>query len=139
MAKIDPKDISNARGLAFELLDRYEPDLRAVAFAVAQMYEGCRPLDIWQDPLASVKAGLAARICEMAIDGDDPRYSVYDYVDAVINARKPVDCAKLLDLPDADFTLAMAWLAQYKRESYEDRPHGQAPLALDIYASGEMR
>lgn len=130
-------DISNARSLAFKLLTGYGSDVRATAFMIAQMYESGRPLDIWQGSDAPKKAQVAARICGIIADYDDPRYSHSDYVDAMTGSRRLIDYAKLLVLSDDDFMAAISWLAADKRESYEDRPHVQAPLGLDIYADGE--
>lgn len=78
---------------------------------------------------------LAGRIyADMPII-DEPRYSLYDYADAVANARTALDLDKLLALDRDGFAAAMIWLATDKRETYEDRAHAQEPLEVDIAAN----
>ena len=64
---------------------------------------------------------------------DESRYTMYDYMDAVINANQTVDIEKLLSLDEDYFAAAMIWLATNKRETYESREHAQEPLELDIF------
>lgn len=66
---------------------------------------------------------------------DEPRYSLYDYADAVANARMALDLGKLLALDRDSFVAAMLWLATDKRETYEDLEHAQEPLEIDIAAN----
>lgn len=66
---------------------------------------------------------------------DEPRYSLYDYADAIANARMALDLGKLLALDRDSFAAAMLWLATDKRETYEDLEHAQEPLEIDIVAN----
>lgn len=78
---------------------------------------------------------LAGKIyADMAVI-DEPRYSLYDYADAVVNARIVLDLDKLLALDRDSFTAAMIWLATDRRETYEDLEHAQEPLEIDIAAN----
>ena len=75
---------------------------------------------------------LAMRIINMMAGCDDPRFSMYDYADAIANAARPVSIPTLLALGDGAFAESMAWLAGDKREAYEGREHVQDPLEYDI-------
>lgn len=76
---------------------------------------------------------LVTRILDMLMFIDEPRYTLFDYVDAVIHATHAVSLDKLLALDGEQFPVALIWLATDKRETYEDVPHTQEPLELDIY------
>lgn len=75
---------------------------------------------------------LAGRIYDDMTVIDEPRYSMYDYADAIVNARLALDLDKLLNLDRDGFIAAMIWLATDKRETYEGREHAQEPLEIDI-------
>ena len=79
---------------------------------------------------------LALRIQAVMPGIDEPRFSMEDYADAVAHATVPVDVRKLVYLEDDEaFAKAMAWLAAYKRETYEDRVHEEEPedLGIDVW------
>lgn len=79
-------------------------------------------------------ARLAARIYDLMTVTDEPRYTLYDYADAVVHACDPVDISKLMSLDDEAFIAAMIWLATDRRKAYSDMPHQQPPLDIDIKA-----
>lgn len=88
------------------------------------------------DPLYDSYARLAGRIeTEMTVI-DEPRFTMYDYADAIANATKAVDPEKLISLGQEDFARAMIWLAADKRETYEGKDHAQPAMPYDIYAGG---
>lgn len=76
---------------------------------------------------------LAGRIVHEMPSTDEPRFSMHDYADAIVNARSQVSYRKLLDLDDESFAAAMIWLAADKRETYSGEAHVQEPLELDVY------
>lgn len=76
---------------------------------------------------------LVSRMRDMMLSTDEPRYTILDYIDAVVYARNEVSEEKLLALDEEMFAVALIWLATDKRETYEDIPHTQEPLEVDIY------
>lgn len=83
------------------------------------------------DPMPSL--ALVSRIQEVMMSVDEPRYTILDYIDAIVYARNEVSEEKLLALDEEMFAVALIWLATDKRETYEDIPHTQEPLEVDIY------
>ena len=76
---------------------------------------------------------LAICLTKAMLTLDESRFTLYDYMDGVINATKTVDLEKLLSLNVEEFCAAVIWLAIDKRETYEDREHCQEPLEIDIF------
>lgn len=58
------------------------------------------------------------RVSERMASTDEPRFSLYDYVDAFINSRVALDMCKLLNLNDDDFFKVMVASAEKKRVTY---------------------
>ena len=75
---------------------------------------------------------LVSRITEMIRSNDEARFSAYDYVDAVINWKDPIDIKGLLALNENDFALAMTMIAEYKREVYSYDCHSVGTDGLNI-------
>ena len=111
-----------------------EPKAQSAALlaaqAIAMMEAGTDGVTVenMQDCIA-----LALCVNELMPEIDEPRYSMYDYVDAVINAAWPVNVSALLNLGSEDFQKSLVWLARYKRETYEAHPHVGEPLDVDIF------
>lgn len=77
---------------------------------------------------------LAVRVHGVMPAMGDPRFCSHDYMDGIVNATcGEVDLEKLMALDDEAFARSLVWLACYKRETYEDRPHGQGPLEHGIW------
>ena len=114
--------------LALKMRDSQTADLtkKAVLTAIAIHESG-------DESKLKEYAALSIRICNENPQDDDPRFSIDDYMDAVVHARRSVNLHKLLTLDVDDFAKAMGWLAQDKRETYEEREHNQEPLDIDIY------
>lgn len=91
-------------------------------------------LEAPEDEGSRYAARLAVRIHDEMPSVDEPRFSCYDYVDGIVHATYgEVDMDKLLALDDEEFAKSLVWLACYKRETYENRPHEQEPLEHDIW------
>lgn len=125
-----------ATALTTELFLRAKDDPDHV-FPVAELARKLLAETVEGDPTpagTAVAVLLCDRVLEEMPDSGESRFSMSDYVDAVANARRTVDWAKLLDLDREGFAAAMIWLATDKRETYSDEEHAQEPLELDVYA-----
>lgn len=61
---------------------------------------------------------LAERIYEVCISTDEPRFTWYDYADAIINWPARICIDLLLNLIDKDFEEVIVYMAIRKRETY---------------------
>lgn len=61
---------------------------------------------------------LAERIYEVCIRTDEPRFTWYDYADAIINWPARISTDLLLNLSDEDFEEIIIYMAIRKRETY---------------------
>ena len=61
---------------------------------------------------------LAERIYEVCIRTDEPRFTWYDYADALINWPARISTDLLLNLSDEDFEEIIIYMAIRKRETY---------------------
>lgn len=104
------------------------PDDFTTAYMVFQIMSDN---DLFDDEPFASQVKDVARICVRAaalMPGiDEPRYSMYDYADALAHARSDLNVDKLLSLDDESFAAAMIWLATDKRETYEGLEHCQEP------------
>lgn len=119
-----------------QALDRKHRDDQEAIYAAHLAYMTLWELGDDHSMTASQRAGyvrLAIRVEKEMSVADETRFTMYDYMDGVVNARRNVDVGKLLKLGPGDFAEAMAWLAADKRETYEDREHVQPELELDVY------
>jgi len=75
---------------------------------------------------------VVERIGKMICESGETRFSAYDYIDAIINWKDPIDIECLLSLDDSDFGLAMVAMAEYKRNvySYDSPDVGDEGLAI---------
>lgn len=78
---------------------------------------------------------LAERIYEVCISTDEPRFTWYDYADAIINWPARISIDLLLNLSDEDFEEIIVYMAIRKRETYSadvrDACRGEA-LIIDL-------
>ena len=61
---------------------------------------------------------LADRIYEVCVSTDEPRFTWYDYADAIINWPRKLRVDRLLNLNAEDFEKVVIYMAFYKRETY---------------------
>ena len=61
---------------------------------------------------------LADRIYDICVSTDEPRFTWYDYADAIINWPRKLRVDLLLNLNDEDFEKVVIYMAFYKRETY---------------------
>ena len=137
MMKLTDNEIGQAMDLATDLLTkasrgRYGSDRVALGIMT---YEMCSELGYPNMTAGDMKQVIrtCGRILQEMPMIDEPRFSMHDYADAILNARSQVSMEKLLGLPDDEFAAAMVWLAADKRETYEGRGHLQEPLEVDVY------
>ena len=77
---------------------------------------------------------LAMRILSVMPGQDEPRFSMYDYADAVANAARTVSVRKLVYLDgDQAFADVMIRLAELKRETYSEQEHMLPEPDADIW------
>ena len=71
-------------------------------------------------------------IGKMICESGETRFTAYDYIDAIINWKDPIDIKRLLALDDSDLGLAMVAMAEYKRNvySYDSPDVGDEGLAI---------
>lgn len=107
--------------------------LRAAILAREMIRDG----DVADRETAYAVATVARRIVTEMPDADEPRFSAYDYADAVTNAATPVDVVRLAELSVDDLAASLTYLAENKRETYEDRPHAaEPPASLPVRRTG---
>lgn len=61
---------------------------------------------------------LADRIYEVCISTDEPRFTWYDYADAIINWPRKLRVDRLLSLNSENFEEVITYMAYCKRETY---------------------
>jgi len=61
---------------------------------------------------------LAERIYGVCIRTDEPRFTWYDYADAIINWPARISTILLLNVSDEDFEEIIVYMASRKRETY---------------------
>lgn len=76
-----------------------------------------------------------ARIADMMQHSDEPRFSLYDYVDALTNWNDPLDIRALMKLDDTKFFMAVVAAAEHKRSIYSTDYQEVGQRGLDILAA----
>ena len=128
-----PHEIGQVLGLATRLKSDYPASIRSIAGMLIQMEEAYDPENLTAETRKTL-ARIGGRIYDLMPGVDEPKFSLHDYADAIANAQRNIDPSKMLNLDDESFIAAMLWLAEDKRESYEERDHVQEPLEIDVYA-----
>lgn len=101
-------------------------DVLLAAFLARNMI---RESDVRNRETAYSVALVARRVATEMTTVDEPRFSVHDYADAVVNANPAVDVVRLAQLSLDDLAASLTYLAENKRETYEGRPHAAVPPA----------
>lgn len=86
--------------------------------AVAMAAEGLQNGGIKQSQ--DVLFQLAERLLNIGASSGEPRFDVWDYIDAVCNTPYHIDIGKLNELGENDFSEAVIFLAEQKRETYSE-------------------
>lgn len=76
-----------------------------------------------------------SRIADMMQHSDEPRFSLYDYVDALTNWNDPLDIRALMKLDDTKFFMAVVAAAEHKRSIYSTDYQEVGQRGLDILAT----
>lgn len=131
---MNDNELKQIRSLAHDIGTKYPERVVCCAVMLRIMAEatGTDESDAAYDSYAKIAGRIEA---EMHLV-DESRFTMYDYADGIANAARAVDPEKLLAMDRDGFAESLIWLACYKRETYEDRPHTQPPLAHDIFAGG---
>lgn len=75
------------------------------------------------------------RIADMIQHSDEPRFSLYDYVDALANWNDPLDIRALMKLDDTKFFMAVVAAAEHKRSIYATDYQEVGQSGLDILSN----
>lgn len=138
MKNMTDHEIGQAMDLSTTLLSKAQQNHDNVELAI-MAYHMCAELGHPNMTAGDMKQVIrtCGRILREMPMIDEPRFSMHDYSDAILNARSQVSMEKLLGLPDDEFAAAMVWLAADKRETYEGRGHLQKPLEVDVYMEAD--